>query len=129
MIWKGFWKEFRRIVDRPVRSSTVLAGALPHARLQVLEPLGEESRLGRIADLAAREEAAEHDARRFELVHVLEDEDLHLPRPQRYVGRARVAVDRRGIASCERKIVQPMLGEEGRLGERLPAVIRIDEEL
>src|SRR3954471_16362651 len=50
-------------------------------RFELFQPVGEEARLGRIADRAARQQSAEHDAGGLELVHVLEDEDLHVLRP------------------------------------------------
>src|SRR5947199_396090 len=102
MLWKGFCKGFRQIIDNRVRPSTLLLRLSPQPLLQVLESLGEEARLRRVADLAARQEAAQHDARGLELVHVLEDEDFHLARPQRDLGRARIAIDGRGVATRKR---------------------------
>src|SRR5207244_5899148 len=55
---------------------------------------------------AAFEQAAQKDTRGLELVHVLEDEDLHLSRPERYVRRTRVAVDRRCVAARKGQVVQ-----------------------
>src|SRR4051812_13458314 len=48
----------------------------------------EVAGLFRVPEGAAFQEAAEHDLGRLELIHVLEDEDLHLPRPQRHPGHA-----------------------------------------
>src|SRR5438874_3226541 len=49
--------------------------------LELLELLAQEARFVGVVDRPAFEHAPEHDAGGLELVHVLEDEDLHLPRP------------------------------------------------
>jgi len=40
-----------------------------------------------------------------------------------------VALDRLSVAECERQIVEPVLGDGGRMGEPGPATIGIEEEL
>src|SRR3989449_10388755 len=75
-------------------------------RLQLVESLLEEAGLGGIADGPFCEQPADHDLRRLQLAHVLEDEDLHLLGPQREVLRSRVAVDRRGETARERQVPQ-----------------------
>src|SRR5690348_10429150 len=89
--------------------------------LHLLQSPGQELRLARVLDVAAGEHATEQDTRGLELVHVLENEDFHLPRPEGHVRRARVAVDRRGIAAGERQVLQPVLGEQGGMRQRGPA--------
>src|SRR6185295_3721078 len=71
------------------------------ALTELFQPLLEEGGLGRVGDLPARQQPAEHDARSLDFVHVFEDEDLHLPRPERHFGRGGVPVDRRGVAARE----------------------------
>src|SRR3954464_6257743 len=95
---------------RVVEISTNLSGRATSAArgplLELLQAAGEELGLLRVGDGAALEQSAEHDAGPFELVHVLEDEELHLPRPQRHAGRARLALDGRRIAPRERQVLQ-----------------------
>src|SRR6185503_12860747 len=113
-----------------VEMPTGASGARQLAALtERFQPLLEEGGFGRIGDLSARQQPAEHDARRLDFIHVFEDEDLHLPRPERHVRRGGVPVDRRGIAARERQVVQPVLGEQGRVREPRPAPVRIEQEL
>src|SRR6266850_4841972 len=97
--------------------------------LQLLEALAQEAGFRGVVDSAALEQAAEKNASRLELVHVLEDEDLHLLRPERHIGRTGMAVDCRRIAARERQIVQPVLGEERRMREPRPAPVGVGEKL
>src|SRR3954468_20127813 len=90
------------------------------ALFELLEPPSEELRLARVLDVAARQHAAEEDAGGLELVHVLEDEHFHLPRPERHVRRARIAVDGRGVAAGERQVLQPVFGDQRGVRERRP---------
>src|SRR4051812_37074556 len=99
MAWSAVCKHFRRIIDRFVRPSTASSARAP---LQLPHAPAEKTRLRRIGDLPALEETTEQDARSLELVHVLEDEDLHLARPQRHVGGVRMTGDRGRIAARER---------------------------
>src|SRR5258706_14990881 len=78
--------------------------------LQLLQALAQEAGLGRVADGAAFEQAAKENPRRRELVHVLEDEDFHLPRPQRHVGGLRIAIDGRRIPAGKAAHVAGGLG-------------------
>src|SRR5258707_10078139 len=77
--------------------------------LQLLQPLAQKAGLGRVADGAAFEQAAKENPRRRELVHALEDEDFHLPRPEWHVGGLRIAIDGRRISAGKDEIVQTML--------------------
>ncbi len=65
----------------------------------------------------------------FQLVHVLQDEDLHLLRPKGNVVGDGVALDRLSVAQRERQIVEPVLGEGGGVGKPGPAAIGIEQEL
>src|SRR5260221_11217306 len=101
MTWNAYCRQNCRIIDKSVDGPTLFGGtggrlALP--RLELFEALAQEPRFVGVAHGAALEQPAEHDARRLELVHVLEDEDLHLPRPERDVDRSRVALDRGAVA-------------------------------
>src|SRR5438067_1688701 len=91
----------------PGPTSAALQAPLKLAQASLQEP-----RLFRVLDRPAVEQAAQKDAGGLELIHVLEDEDLHLSRPERDVGRARVAVDGGGIAAGEREVLQAVLGNE-----------------
>src|SRR5256885_2930240 len=115
-------------------TTSVLRHVLPFRpstdrRYRLAEPLLEESGLGGIADGPFCEQPADHDLRRLQLAHVLEDEDLHLPGPQGDVLRRRVMVDRRGEAARKRQVPQPVLGKERGVGKPRPAPVGIPEKL
>src|SRR5215213_10307195 len=107
-----------RSVEMPTRPSGARHLAPGFERF---EALLEEGDLRRVGDPSAREQPAQHDARGLELVHVLEDEDFHLPRPERHVGRGGAALDGRRVTARERQVVQPVLGEQRRMREPRPA--------
>src|SRR5574339_1314316 len=90
---------------------------LRQSGLELLEALLEKTQLGRIGELAALEQARDQDLGRLELVHVLEDEDLHLQCPGRHARAARVALERLGVAPRERQVFQAVLGEQRRVRE------------
>src|SRR3954451_24075245 len=90
--------QIRRIHDTVVDSMTVLGCS---TALQRLQSLLQKAQLRRVSDLSAKEQVANHDLRRLELVHVLEDEDAHLSRPRRQIGRGSVFLHRRCISQCE----------------------------
>src|ERR1700741_4027549 len=72
---------------RSVEIPTGASGARQLAALtELFQALPEEGGLGGIGDLPARQQPAEHDARRLDFVHVFEDEDLHLFSPEGHVG-------------------------------------------
>src|SRR2546425_1818581 len=103
--------------------------AASRSRLQLFQPLIQESQFGRVLDGPALEVPPDDQAGGFQLVHVLEDEDLHLLRPEGNVVGDGVALDRLSVAERERQIVEPVLGDGGRMGEPGPATIGIEEEL
>src|SRR5689334_117976 len=126
MTYAGDLRLYRRRTDSFVgKSTSARAGAL----FQLLQTTGEELGFLRVLDVAASEHAAEEDAGGFKLVHVLQDEHFHLPRPQRNIGRARVTIDGGGVASGEWKIVQAVLRYQRRVRHRRPAPVWIGEEL
>src|SRR5258706_8600495 len=97
--------------------------------LQLLQALAQKAGLGRVADGAAFEQAAKENPRRCELVHVLEDEDFHLPRPERHVGGLRIAIDGRRIPAGKAEIVQAMLGKDRGGRQPGPAMVGGGEKL
>src|SRR5258706_10330601 len=97
--------------------------------LQLLQALAQKAGLGRVADGAAFEQAAKENPRRCELVHVLEDEDFHLPRPERHVGGLRIAIDGRSISAGKAEIVQAMLGKDRGVRKPGPAMVGVGEKL
>src|SRR5262249_34392267 len=117
----------RRKHDKSVETSTSPSARNP--RLELLEALAQETQLGGIVDGAALEHAAEHDSRGVELVHVLENEDLHLARPERHVRGARVLLQGGSVAPGERQIAQAVLGEERGVREPRPSAVGVDEKL
>src|SRR6266853_3796486 len=96
---------------------------------QLFQALVKESQFGRVLDGPVLEVPPDDQAGGFQLVHVLEDEDLHLLRPEGNVVGDGVALDRPSVAERERQIVEPVLGDGGRMGEPGPATIGIEEEL
>src|SRR6185312_7149895 len=90
-------------------------------RLERVQTLPQETTFFRVADTPGGEHPAKHDASRLELVHVLQDEDLHLFCPERDRRIGDEPLELRGIASRERQVVQPMLGKERGVSQRRPA--------
>src|SRR5438105_9742119 len=85
--------------------------------LELLEPLLEKPQLRRVVDPAALQKIPEHDFCRLELVHVLQDEDLHLLRPQRHLRVGGVALHGLRIAKRERQVAKAMLRHQRGVGE------------
>src|SRR3954447_6479455 len=114
--WTLMIQRFCRECDRS-RPASVSPGELD-------QPLFEKADFGRIVNPAALEQADDHRACRLELVHVLQDEDLHLLGPRRNVGVGGVALHRLGVAEREWHIVEAMLREERGMREPWPAPVR-----
>src|SRR5712691_8553405 len=96
---------------------------------QLFQALIQESQFGRVLDGPALEVPPDDEAGGFQLVHVLEDEDLHLLRPEGNVVGDGVALDRSSIAQGKRQIMKPVFGDGGGMGKPGPATIGIEEEL
>src|SRR6185369_12526215 len=101
------------VKDRQQSDTTVEVLTLFHPLLELPQPPFEETPLVRVLDVPMLQQPAEEDARGLQLVHVLQDEDLHVPRPRRHIARGARAVDRGGIAQRQGQVLQPMLGEHG----------------
>src|SRR5204862_4333679 len=91
-------------------------------------PLPEETDLRRIVDSAVLEEANDHGAGGLELVHVLEDENLHLLRPRRNVRVRGVLLHGPGVAQRKRQVVEAMLREQRGVREPWPSTVRVLEK-
>src|SRR6266705_1793182 len=81
-------------------------GPAGRSRLQLFQALIEESQFGLVLDGPALEVPPGDQAGGVHLGHVLEDEDLHLLRPEGNVVGDGVALDRLSVAECERQIVE-----------------------
>src|SRR3954468_12353221 len=92
------------------------------------QPLFEKADFRRIVNPAALEQADDHRACRLELVHVLQDENLHLLRPRWHVRVGGVALDRLSVAQGKRQVMKAMLREKRAVREPGPMPVRVVEE-
>src|SRR3990170_5323091 len=91
--------------------------------LDVPQPLVQKTNFTAVANGPAREKPTDHDARGLELVHVLQDEDLHLLCPQRHIGAGGVLLDGGGVPPRERQVVQAVFRNGGGVCQPGPAAV------
>src|SRR3954469_8126109 len=118
--WTLMIQRFCRECDRS-RPASVSPGELD-------QPLFEKTDFRRIVNPAALEQADDHRACRLELVHVLQDENLHLLSPRWHVRVGGVALDRLSVAQGKRQIMKAMLREKRTVREPGPTPVRVVEE-
>ena len=97
--------------------------------LNIPQPLVQKADFSRIADGPAGQEPADHDPRGLQFVHVLQDEDFHLLRPQGHIGAVGVLLDGGGVAPGQGQILQAMLRDGGGVCQPGPAAVRVVQEL